>query len=171
MARRCSCGGSNEECSWCSGTGVVEEALRTPGQPVTKRSNGHQVEEKTHASRRAPRSPVVLCPRCGIALLSARLDKHLRKAHPASGESQTSASRTNVAAPPSYSAVPKKLRRKRLASHPGPQKPKVGSRNARPKKGTSRNRMKAANKRGRPPGSVQRVSQQHDHDRAWRGNR
>ena len=69
--RSCVCGGSNENCRWCSGSGYIREGQGAPrGRVATSSRLGR-------ASRSA--RPRKSCPVCGV--LVGRLQRHLNRVH------------------------------------------------------------------------------------------
>jgi hypothetical protein len=69
--RSCVCGGSNENCCWCSGSGYIREGQGAPrGWVATSSRLGR-------ASRSA--RPRKNCPVCGV--LVGRLQRHLNRVH------------------------------------------------------------------------------------------
>ncbi len=70
--RSCVCGGSNENCCWCFGSGYIREGQRAPrwvGDSSSLRTRGR-------LGRSRPREP---CPICNA--LVTRLQKHINKTH------------------------------------------------------------------------------------------
>jgi len=70
MRRSCSCGGSNENCMFCYGSGVIDGAREVPS--LVPRSG------VLGSSGRKSR-PLKACPVCGARV--RRLERHLNKAH------------------------------------------------------------------------------------------
>ena len=69
--RSCVCGGSNENCRWCFGSGYIREGQ---GAPRGRQATSSRLGRKGRSAR--PRNS---CPVCG--LLVARLQRHLNKVH------------------------------------------------------------------------------------------
>lgn len=75
MSRSCTCGGNNENCMFCFGSGVVEgPRVVPPLVPAARRSRGRRI-----ARRARTRAGTRSCPVCGVAV--QRLEQHLRKVH------------------------------------------------------------------------------------------
>ncbi len=70
MRRSCSCGGSNENCMFCYGSGVIDGARKVPS--LVPRSG------VLGSSGRKSR-PLKACPVCGVRV--QRLERHLNRAH------------------------------------------------------------------------------------------
>jgi hypothetical protein len=92
--RSCRCEGSNANCAWCFGTGVVSPADAAGGlTPVGPRADGPsfiiptQEPAKPRGVFRQGRRPgarrLVSCPRCAVQVRSDRLEAHVRNVHPA----------------------------------------------------------------------------------------
>jgi hypothetical protein len=88
MGRSCVCGGSNENCRFCNGSGVVPDRLDSVvGRPVNKFEPGGVGNTKSHIERRESqvgRPSLVLCPKgCKLLIKSDALAGHLARVHKA----------------------------------------------------------------------------------------
>lgn len=82
--RSCVCGGSNENCCWCFGSGYIREGQRAPrwvGDSSSLRTRGR-------LGRSRPRKP---CPICNA--LVTRLQKHIKQNSQSLNRSRTPAGR------------------------------------------------------------------------------
>jgi len=85
MTRSCVCGGSNSECRWCGGSGIVEETFATA---LERRSYHPGSESVPPAALSIPieLQPHVLlptsgdCPFCNAKNVK-RLHRHVRRSH------------------------------------------------------------------------------------------
>lgn len=78
VSRSCRCGGSNENCMFCFGTGTIEGApsfSSVPSYPMSAVSRGRRITASSGKVR-----ATVPCPACGIAVV--KLQKHLNRVHP-----------------------------------------------------------------------------------------
>jgi hypothetical protein len=96
MRRSCSCGGSNENCMFCYGSGVIDGAREVPSL-VPRSGIGGSPGKKSR--------PLKACPVCGVRV--RRLERHLNKSH--NGQSMATpppeASATTIRMVPSVSST------------------------------------------------------------------
>lgn len=79
MSRSCSCGGSNENCMFCQGTGVIDGTRQVPsGVPSWLRPSGRKASVKRTGGARQELLAVA-CPVCGVSV--GRLERHLKQVH------------------------------------------------------------------------------------------
>ena len=109
MSRSCVCGGSNENCRFCGGSGMLPDRLgaaldetlhrmeevqihagsgKVRPKLVSHRSKGKRVTPRVPDQPRTKRTPIrqlancVICPQgCGAQLNPRRIERHLRKVH------------------------------------------------------------------------------------------
>ncbi|MEW6737389.1 MAG: hypothetical protein AB1489_39270 [Acidobacteriota bacterium] len=78
-SRNCSCYGSNENCMWCSGTGLIETIIthkKDCNRTVTKlRSANKILDQKLEEARKLETTN---CPKCNVPIRATDLDWHLR---------------------------------------------------------------------------------------------
>ena len=87
----CVCGGMNENCMWCNGSGERGHvSQRFPSLRTSKRSQ-------------RPLAPLERCPVCGVGV--RKLGKHLKKAHPESSGA-ADASKTKIIVTPQQVVSP-----------------------------------------------------------------
>ncbi len=95
MSRSCSCGGNNENCMFCYGTGTID------------------VPRQAASLIRRPVRPTTKCPICGLDV--QRLRRHFNKVHPVQSEvlppPRTSATTANVASAPKVTSLPQLLKK------------------------------------------------------------
>lgn len=87
MSRSCVCGGSNENCRFCSGSGTIPDGLASAlvthiGRPDSEYMvPGGSQQGKKRTTVRAPRN-LIPCPKgCGAMVSSLRLERHVKKIH------------------------------------------------------------------------------------------
>ena len=92
MARPCVCGGSNESCCWCYGTGVRSGSNHISPDVHRIKSNRRAIRatvpsrltsqpQKTKQVAGAARAMVV-CPKCRVSVSERRLSSHMMRVHP-----------------------------------------------------------------------------------------
>ena len=79
MSRSCVCGGSNENCRFCGGTGVVPDALSEALVPPCVVESQRVPKGKPEPPPKWMRLRLVVCPECGAR--PRNLDRHRRKVH------------------------------------------------------------------------------------------
>ncbi len=86
MSRSCVCGGSNENCRFCNGSGILPDHLDSfVGRPVNKvepgamgKTNGHVGSEDSQIAQ----PPLILCPKdCKLLIKPETLAAHIARVH------------------------------------------------------------------------------------------
>jgi len=92
-SRSCTCGGSNENCCRCSGTGVIQRRLDAvpPSNPIRRRKlfdlsellRRFGTKKSKQTAGRSAASRVIQCGRCKFRGLPEEVKSHSQKAHAA----------------------------------------------------------------------------------------
>ncbi len=85
MSRSCVCGGSNDNCRYCGGSGTIRDRLADAISSHAKRTDLGKLAQSAPSRPKQPfiNTPQVNCPvgGCSAVLYPHRLVKHLRKSH------------------------------------------------------------------------------------------
>ena len=105
MSKSCSCDGTNENCMFCFGTGIIESSGEIP--PPT-------------AYRGARQRPADLtsCPVCGCGINEQKLNRHLRRVHGGNIEPPLELGKFGQPGQPEIRQYPQTLRQQAQFSRP-----------------------------------------------------